>query len=220
VAFGRARSRAGSLDRKTDNFLRTSCFRVESERDAQIGRLCSAPAADGKRHAPGRIAIEPERATVEGDFLSILALIAITINGLPPPSWPALCRPSTPSGSAIDSAVLIALYFQPLRAGYNGVIVDGRVKPGHDDLSRPRTTKQHLSLQEARSFCRFFLTKSEICPMCSYWRNLFPLGACRGRARRSRRCLKTCLATTLARAEGRRRFPYFYRPQPLEKSRF
>jgi hypothetical protein len=117
---------------------------------------------------PGRIALEPERATVEGDFLSILALIAITINGLPPPSWPALCRPSTPSGSAIDSPVLIALYFQPLRAGYNGVIVDGRVKPGHDDLSRPRTTKQHLSLQEPRSFCRFFLTKSEICSMCSY----------------------------------------------------
>jgi hypothetical protein len=45
------------------------------------------------------------------------ALIAITIDGLPPPSWPALCRPSTPSGSAIDSPVRITPYPQLLKLG-------------------------------------------------------------------------------------------------------
>src|SRR5580693_3660633 len=70
---------------------------------------------------------------------------------LPPPSWPALCRPSTPSGSAIDSPVRIALYLQSLRVGYNGVLVDGRVKPGHHDLSRPRINKTTAGAIRAKS---------------------------------------------------------------------
>jgi hypothetical protein len=56
--------------------VRASSFWVESKRSAQIGRLCSAPAGNEKRHAPGQIALEPERASVE----TILALIATAVD--------------------------------------------------------------------------------------------------------------------------------------------
>jgi hypothetical protein len=61
-------------------------------------------AGDRKRHARPVKSLSGRNERLSR---AILALIAITINGLPPPSWPALCRPSTPSGSAIDSPVRI-----------------------------------------------------------------------------------------------------------------
>jgi hypothetical protein len=65
------------------------------------------------------------------------ALIAITVDGLPPPSWPALCRPSTPSGSAVDSLVRIMIYLQSFKLDvtvFSWMAGSSQVKPGHDDL--------------------------------------------------------------------------------------
>jgi hypothetical protein len=64
----------------------------------------------------------------------------------------------------------------------------------------------------------FFLTKSEICdinvPIDGISARSAPAG---GRARRVRGCLTTCLTTTLARAEGQRRIPYFLARNPLKR---
>ena len=44
---------------------------------------------------------------------------------------PASCRPSTPPGLAISHRYGLSLRFNALDGG-DGVLVDGRVKPGHD----------------------------------------------------------------------------------------
>jgi hypothetical protein len=136
-------------DRAPVEFVGIFCARVIDRMRGTRGSL-----ADFELHPTNSYRDKSHAFSVIHFLDDILALIAITIDGLPPPSWPALCRPSTPSGSAIDSPVRIAPYSQSLRVGYNGVLVDGRVKPGHDGLSRPRINKTTAIAIRADIFLR------------------------------------------------------------------
>jgi Protein of unknown function (DUF3775) len=88
---------------------------------------------------PAKIARGTERATVEGDFwLSQRSLLM----DLPPRSWPALCRPSTPPGSAIASPGRISIYLQSLK-------LDGTVFSWMAGSSPAMTNCAHEGLGEA-----------------------------------------------------------------------